>query len=262
VSAGIEPLPRVDKPSVEEFHRRFVRARRPVVLTGAIDDWPARRLWSPEYFEERLADARVRTYVMPDGEMKLDRRKGFLLHETRLAEYVAHVRDGGPVKYYLRANLASTLPRLVDDVPPPEYCRRGWRLKSNVWFAKAGTVSGLHFDLPHNLFAQVYGRKRFILFAPGESRWLYRHPWISSIPHVARVDPEQKDDARFPEFRRARGFSAELGPGDALFIPERWWHHARALETSISVNFWWCTALTLPLAMASDGYKRLRGLNI
>jgi hypothetical protein len=247
---------------VDDFRRGFVRPRRPVVIAGAIEDWPARRLWSPDYFSARFADAPVRTYVMPNGEMRLDRLKGFLVHHTRVADYVAHVRDAGPVAYYLRANLASTLPQLLEDVRLPGYCRLGWRVKSNLWFAKIGTVSGLHFDLPHNLFAQVYGRKRFILFAPSQSRWLYRHPWTSSIPHVARVDPERRHDARFPEFRRARGFVAELEPGDALFIPERWWHHARTLETSISVNFWWCSLPTLPLAMASDGYKRLRGLNI
>jgi lysine-specific demethylase 8 len=246
---------------VDEFRRTFVGSCRPVVLTGAIEDWPARGLWSPEYFAERFADARVRAYVMPEGEMQLDPLKGFLLHETRVADYVEHVRDAGPVAYYLRANLASTLPQLLGDVRVPAYCR-GWRLKSNLWFAKAGTVSGLHFDLPHNLFAQVHGQKRFTLFAPSESRWLYRHPWTSSVPHVARVDPERRDDPRFPEFSRARGFVADLEPGDALFIPERWWHHARTVETSISVNFWWCSLPTLPFALASDAYKKVRGLNI
>ena len=30
-----------------------------------------------------------------------------------------------------------------------------------------------------------------------------------------------------------------LGPGDALFIPPRWWHHVRALTPSASLSVWW-----------------------
>ena len=38
--------------------------------------------------------------------------------------------------------------------------------------------------------------------------------------------------------RHAR--TAELGPGDAIYIPHMWWHHVRSLDTlSILVNYWW-----------------------
>jgi hypothetical protein len=257
-----ETIETVVRPAADDFRRRFVDRRRPVVVAGAIEDWRARRVWSPEYLEHRFGDVRVRAYVMPDGRMKLDRQTGFLVEEMRVRDYVAHVREASPVRYYLRSGFATTLPELLDDIATPAYCRRGRRVRSNLWFAKAGTVSHLHFDLPHNLYAQVYGRKRFILFAPGESRRLYPSPWTSAHPHVARVDAERRDDPRYPRFRDARGHVCELGPGDMLYIPERWWHHARTLETSISANFWWCSVTTLPLAVLSDAYKRVRGLNI
>jgi hypothetical protein len=255
-------IERIECPSAAELRQRFVRARKPVVLRGAADRWPARGRWSPEYFASQFGDALVRTYAMPHGEIRLDTATGFVLHEMRVRDYVAHVRDDGPVAYYLRAPIAGTLAALADDVRTPEVCRRVPRPKRNLWFAKRGTVTRLHFDLPHNLFAQVYGRKRFILFAPAESSRLYRHPWTSSVPHVARADPERADDARFPLFREAHGWHCELEPGDVLFIPSRWWHHARAIEHCISVNFWFLPTAVLPLALASDLYKRIRGLNI
>jgi hypothetical protein len=30
-----------------------------------------------------------------------------------------------------------------------------------------------------------------------------------------------------------------------LFIPVRWWHHARSLSESISLNFWWFSVRSL-----------------
>ena len=33
---------------------------------------------------------------------------------------------------------------------------------------------------------------------------------------------------------------AELGPGDAIFIPSLWWHHIESLEPmNALVNYWW-----------------------
>jgi hypothetical protein len=33
---------------------------------------------------------------------------------------------------------------------------------------------------------------------------------------------------------------AELGPGDAIFIPSMWWHHIEALDAfNVLVNYWW-----------------------
>lgn len=31
----------------------------------------------------------------------------------------------------------------------------------------------------------------------------------------------------------------ELAPGEALYIPPRWWHFVKATTVSFSVSFWW-----------------------
>jgi hypothetical protein len=53
------------------------------------------------------------------------------------------------------------------------------------------------------------------------------------------------DFERFPRFREAlaAAVSAELGPGDALYIPPLWWHHVESLEPfNLLVNYWWHAA--------------------
>ena len=50
------------------------------------------------------------------------------------------------------------------------------------------------------------------------------------------------DLARFPRFADALAASqsADLTPGDAIFIPYGWWHHVEALEPfNVLVNYWW-----------------------
>ena len=50
---------------------------------------------------------------------------------------------------------------------------------------------------------------------------------------------------------------AELGPGDALYIPPLWWHHVESLERfNVLVNYWWHSAGGPP-AGAPAGFDTL-----
>jgi hypothetical protein len=59
---------------------------------------------------------------------------------------------------------------------------------------------------------------------------------------VSLVDFKRPDLQRFPKFALAmeQAQVAELGPGDAIFIPSLWWHHVEALApVNALVNHWW-----------------------
>ena len=64
----------------------------------------------------------------------------------------------------------------------------------------------------------------------------------SRIPHHARIDPERPDRARFPRYRASAAIRLVLAPGEALFLPNAWWHEVCSLDLSISVNIWWRAA--------------------
>ena len=58
--------------------------------------------------------------------------------------------------------------------------------------------------------------------------------------NISLVDvdaPDHVNDDKFPLFKHATLQECLLGPGDMLYIPNRYWHHVRSLTTSISVNF-------------------------
>ena len=81
------------------------------------------------------------------------------------------------------------------------------------------------------------------------------------MPNGCRVDIENPDLARFPRLRGVETMVAELEPGDALYIPRRWWHHVRTLQESVSANYWWATGLRAAVVSGADWYKRLRGVS-
>jgi hypothetical protein len=99
----------------------------------------------------------------------------------------------------------------------------------------------IHHDRDHNLACVIAGRRRFVLFPPEQVANLYIGP-IDNPPPLSIVDLEAPDFLRFPRFAQALATaqSAELGPGDALFIPRHWWHHVTSRDPyNAMVNYWW-----------------------
>lgn len=114
--------------------------------------------------------------------------------------------------------------------------------RCNLWLSTAlGSESPCHHDPYNNLLCQVVGRKQVRLFPPECGRYLYPHAAQSRQQNTSSVDLLRPDRRRHPLFAQAEaaGRVAELVPGDALFLPLRWWHHCRSDGVSCSVNFWW-----------------------
>jgi hypothetical protein len=95
-----------------------------------------------------------------------------------------------------------------------------------------------------NIACVVAGERRFTLFAPETIDRLY----IGPIDHTMAGQPVSlaasapADDERYPLFRavRQQALVAELGPGDAIYIPKLWWHQVEAISPfNALVNYWW-----------------------
>src|SRR5579862_7888289 len=112
-----------------------------------------------------------------------------------------------------------------------------------IWFGSAISTP-IHLDEWHNIGCVACGRRRFTLFPPQQVANLYVGPldYAPTGAPMSLVQLHAPDFDRFPRFRTAlaAALSAELGPGDALFIPALWWHHVESLEPfNLLVNYWW-----------------------
>jgi len=112
-----------------------------------------------------------------------------------------------------------------------------------IWLGNRHRVAA-HYDVLENIAVVAAGRRRFILFPPGQIANLYVGP-IEFTPAgqpVSMVDFERPDFERFPRFAEAikHARTAVLEPGDAVYIPSAWWHHVEGLESlNILINHWW-----------------------
>ncbi len=130
------------------------------------------------------------------------------------------------------------LPKHALDLLPASVPRQ-----ASLWIGNRTRVAA-HWDHQHNIACVVGGRRRYTLFPTHQIKNLYIGPLDRSpagVP-ISLVDFHRPDFERFPRFREALSDAevAELGPGDALYMPSLWVHHAESLDGfGLMMNFWW-----------------------
>ena len=129
-----------------------------------------------------------------------------------------------------------------------------------IWLGTAITTP-THLDEWNNIGCVVSGCRRFTLFPPEQIANLYIGPldFAPTGAPMSLVRLHDPDFGRFPRFREAlkAAVTAELGPGDALFIPPLWWHHVESLEPfNLLVNHWWHAVPGVPVG-GTSGFDAL-----
>jgi hypothetical protein len=154
-----------------------------------------------------------------------------------------HAGDVQPPTYYVASLLVDTrLPglRAQNDF---DFAAHGIHAPPSIWIGNRVTAS-CHYDAMENIACCTVGRRRFTVFPPEQVANLYPGP-LEPTPGgqvVSVVDFAHPDFERYPRFRDALAAAqtAVLEPGDAIFIPNLWWHHVQGLEPfNVLVNYWW-----------------------
>jgi len=85
--------------------------------------------------------------------------------------------------------------------------------------------SSLHFDTHENILMQLDGEKEILLFHPNETANFYmdHHNKYGLSP----VNVDHVDLQRFPRVSNATVMRTRLLPGDAVYLPDGWWHVIR-----------------------------------
>ena len=231
-------IERVERPSSEEFRLRYDIPMKPLVITGALDEWKAMSEWSHEWFREKYGGMSVSLSCNPRHTSKVV--------EMKLSDYIDRILSGADGGLYMNQCPANHFPGLTDYYEVPGYCNPERMLDRVLWLGPAGTVLAFHKDNRHpydwinNIFVQIRGRKRVVLASPEQDSFMYQRTretsdyWYSYIE-----DPDTVDLSKYPLFQKAALLQTVVNPGEILFIPANYWHWVRALDKSISMSFWW-----------------------
>jgi hypothetical protein len=114
---------------------------------------------------------------------------------------------------------------------------------ARIWLSHAAKVSA-HFDAFDNVACVVAGRRRFTVYPPETIANLYVGPLDHTMAGqpVSLAAAAPPGDEKYPLFNavREQALSAELLPGDAIYIPKLWWHQIESLSAFNGlVNYWW-----------------------
>ncbi|KAK9830912.1 hypothetical protein WJX81_004106 [Elliptochloris bilobata] len=187
--------------------------------------------------------------------------------ETAKAEAPQQDRQpGGLEQHYLAQapilcedGQAGPLAALQRDICVPAFLGAQRLSHINLWMNAGEARSSLHYDPFHNLLCLVGGAKAVALASPAATRALCPRPlWGESGNHAgADLSTPQPEDPAIgtpcsgsaeagpssEAFAKRTGgeavLTAQLRPGDALFIPEGWWHSVCSAPASAAVNLWW-----------------------
>ena len=264
-----------------ELREQLQGRAEPLLLRGLVSHWPAVQAASaaPLAICAYLARCDLGVAVMAtktrsaaQGVMGYDEALtdfAFVKARMPLAEFMGHLQaylplDGAPAIAAQCAKVSDVIPGFLDDNPLQALPG----VVPNFWLGNALTVP-VHHDHPFNLACVVAGRRRFTLFAPDQVGNLYIGP-LEHTPSgapISVVHPKAPDFQRYPRYRAALAAArvAELGPGDALYIPPLWYHQVEALEkVNLLVNYWWpvpgAAATPTPAVALMQALQSLNGL--
>ena len=248
----------------EAFEQDVLPAYAPMVLRGQVADWPVVRagLESDDvlaaWLKARSTDAPVETFVGAPGIggrfFYNDTLTGtnFDRQQARMSDIVDRLmalRDT-PQAPSLYAGAAAASGCLPDFAAQHPLDLLDARAVARLWLGNAVTVS-THYDVSDNIACVAAGRRRFTLFPPDQVGNLYVGPLDFTLAGqpVSLVSLDAPDLERFPRFAAPmdHAVTADLEPGDALYIPPLWWHQVEALSPlNLLVNYWWNAAPTPP----------------
>lgn len=238
-------VPRVERPSRRELEEGFIIPQRPVIISGAMEGWPALERWTNDYLRRQAGSCAISPSKVTDAGTHIpDAKDGAIAtaSEMKFAEYIDLIA-GGTISdgqlYAVQLPIKTALPELWPDVAFPAYVEEDKFAAVNLWLGAGNNFTGLHYDYADNFLTQIRGRKQVLLCPPQEIARVYPFPFSYVGNNISRVNVASPDLTQFPAWADADRALVELGPGDMLYIPLFWWHAVWGVGENMSINYWW-----------------------
>lgn len=238
----------------------YLEDGKPVIFSDG-DIGPCTGMWNNTYLKESIGHDR-KVIVHSSQHTKMDfKTKNFEYVTQDFGDFVDACENGE--KLYLRSlsrnapsaqatNLADDYPEIAADFElPGELLHVVENLHSSPLRISGPVNMWLHYDVMANVLCQVRGRKKLLLYPPGDVSKLGFEPGSSSSSmDVFNVNPSSAK-----ALATTRPYEATLSPGDILFLPAMWVHTAAPTGgMSVSVNIFFRSLQANAYAAGKDVY--------
>ncbi|KAI1278666.1 leucine carboxyl methyltransferase [Xylaria sp. FL0933] len=218
----------------------IIKAGKPVVIEGS-DLGACIDRWTAAYLTEKVSPQR-KVVVHEASSSTMDfNSKNFSYITKNFASFMKEVELGG--KQYLRAlsedhpsdlpaNIERDFPGLSGDFQLPSELSFVRRNQFSSVLRISGRVNmWLHYDVMANVYCQITGSKKLLLFPPEDVSYL------SFAPGASSSSIDVFSGLGTPALALTHPHEATLGPGDILFLPPLWLHATAPLTNfGVAVN--------------------------
>jgi hypothetical protein len=228
----LNAIERKDILTKDEFKKNYLENNKPVIFKSFCESWPAKNLWTLEYFKEKYGSIEVPLY----DEAFANSGGNYLAAQIKMkfSEYLDLIAAGPTTLRMFLFNIFKYAPELCNDFSYPDITDRFLKKYPFMFFGGQTAKVDAHYDLDlsHVFLTQFCGKKRIVLFSPDYSEYLYRHPLTVST----NVDIGNPNFERYPRLQEIQGFECIVDHGDTLFIPSGYWHYIYYTEGGFSLS--------------------------
>lgn len=254
----IQSIDRVEHITPEEFKTKYYEPRKPLIITGLSENWPAREKWTWDYFKSIVGEKEVGVYNNERAGAKtlVNGADEYI----KFGDYLDMIQQGPVQLRIFLFNLFQHAPQLVEDITWPDFLVKGFLKKFPMLFiGGAGSIAHMHYDidLSHIFHTQFIGRKRVLLLDNQQSEFIYRMPLTVESAASFVNWAEKLDENSFPALQYAKGYTTILGHGDTMFMPSGYWHHMEYMDGGFAMSL---RALDQSLTGKLNGLYHLAGL--
>jgi hypothetical protein len=219
---NVKAIERIARPPLEEVLRR-IHGGVPFIVTGAL-------AW-------RSLEHSIDVFLERHGGAPLPTAFGDAPETVRA--FVGRVRRGGEGGRSYTLGVA--LPEALLPEFPPAYGAPSQLSPPQLWLGAGRDVrvpvTPLHRDMMCGMLGHVYGRKRFVIFPPHQSRAVYARKSFHFF-QTCWAAPHAPDFERYPKLREATPIEFVLEPGELLVQPAGWFHSVFSLdELTMSISY-------------------------
>ncbi|KAJ1528812.1 hypothetical protein ONE63_007189 [Megalurothrips usitatus] len=246
--------------SYQDFFENFLLCNRPCLIREFITcQWPCRSLWTEgskpnlSYLQEEFGDAEVPVANCNEKEYNSQKKETQSLYKyiDYLKDYIndghpsstpnLYLKDWHLTRDYPNAHVYRVLKYFSCDWLNEYFSSRSdlnddYRF---VYIGPKGSWTPFHADVfsSYSWSVNVIGRKRWILFPPGEQ--IHLKDKFGNLAYDILSD-DVHDKSLYPLCDKPGKFYDIIQePGEAIFVPSGWHHQVWNLEDTISINHNW-----------------------